>query len=46
LKFYAFGLLVVSAGLLARAYKSLPLWLNSILVVGFVSLGWFLVNFA
>ena len=45
LKFYAFGLLVVSAGLLVRAYKSLPLWLNSLLVVALVSLGWFLVNF-
>ena len=45
LKFYALGLLVVCVGLLARAYRSIPLWLSSLLVVGFVSLGWFLVNF-
>jgi len=45
LQFYALGLLVVCVGLLARAYRSIPLWLNSLLVVGFVSLGWFLVNF-
>ena len=45
LKFYALGLLIVSAGLLARAYKNLPLWLNSLFIVVFVSFGWFMVNF-
>jgi len=45
LKFYALGLLVISVGLLARAYRSIPFWLNSLLVVAFVSLGWLLVNF-
>ncbi len=45
LKFYGLGLLIVSGGLLVRASKNLPLWLISLLVAGFVSLGWFLVNF-
>lgn len=45
LKFYALGLPIVSVGLLVRVRKNLPLWLNSLLVVAFVSLGWFLVNF-
>ncbi len=45
LKFYAVGLLIVSAGLLARAYKNVPLWLNSLFIVAFVSFGWFMVNF-
>ena len=45
LKFYAFGMHVASVGLLVRAYKNLPLLLNSLLIVAIVSLGWFLVNF-
>lgn len=45
LKFYALGLLIVDAGLVLRAYKRLTLWLASLLIVTFVSFGWFLVNF-
>ena len=45
LKFYAVGLLIVSAGLLARAYRKLPLLLTSSFSILLVGLGWFIVNF-
>ncbi len=45
LKFFAVGLLIVDVGLLARAYRRLPLWPTSVLIVALIGLGWFLVNF-
>jgi len=45
LKFYALGLPIVSVGLLARAYRKLPLVLTSSFIILLVGLGWFLVNF-
>ena len=45
LKFYALGLPIVSVGLLARAYRKLPLLLSSLFMLLLIGLGWFLVNF-